>query len=431
VKRVLIISPRFPPVNAPDHQRVRMSLPYFREFGWEPTVLCVTPETSDGVMDPVLARTVPADIPVQRVPAWNEERCRRWKFGHLNYRALRPLHRAGSQLLRKQTYDLIYFSTTMFTALTLAPGWKKRFGCRVVYDYQDPWSAGTANVYNRKTAPGGPFKYRLTQALSRRMEAYAIGAADHVISVSAFYPASLRAAYGHPASEQSTVIPFGAPIRDFELLPSLNISQRIFRRDDGLRHFVYVGRGGPDLNPVLESLFAAVAAEREAQPAQWSNVRLHFIGTNYSPAERTFKVVEPIAHRFGLHGIVEEHSPRIPYFEALQVMVESDGVLLIGSSSGDYTASKLFPSLLARKRVLALFHEQSLVSKLILTFPSARLASFRAAANGLHWNENVTEALHWLLDSTTEVPDVSKLIEPHSARALTQAQCAVFDRVCA
>ena len=27
-RRVLIVSPHFPPINAPDHQRVRMSLPY-------------------------------------------------------------------------------------------------------------------------------------------------------------------------------------------------------------------------------------------------------------------------------------------------------------------------------------------------------------------------------------------------------------------
>ena len=41
--RVLIVSPHFPPVNAPDHQRVRMSLPYLGEFGWEGHVLAVVP----------------------------------------------------------------------------------------------------------------------------------------------------------------------------------------------------------------------------------------------------------------------------------------------------------------------------------------------------------------------------------------------------
>ena len=33
MKRLLIISPNFPPLNAADMQRVRMSLPYFKDFG--------------------------------------------------------------------------------------------------------------------------------------------------------------------------------------------------------------------------------------------------------------------------------------------------------------------------------------------------------------------------------------------------------------
>ena len=36
MRRVLIVSPSFPPISAADLHRVRMSLPYYREFGWEP-----------------------------------------------------------------------------------------------------------------------------------------------------------------------------------------------------------------------------------------------------------------------------------------------------------------------------------------------------------------------------------------------------------
>ena len=58
-KSVLIISPHFPPINAPDHQRVRMALPYFRELGWEPVVLAVQPEFSENSRDDSLMVTVP------------------------------------------------------------------------------------------------------------------------------------------------------------------------------------------------------------------------------------------------------------------------------------------------------------------------------------------------------------------------------------
>ena len=51
MKNVLIISPRFPPLNAADHQRVRMALPYFREYDWEPTVLCVDAQFVEASQD--------------------------------------------------------------------------------------------------------------------------------------------------------------------------------------------------------------------------------------------------------------------------------------------------------------------------------------------------------------------------------------------
>ncbi len=68
-RRVLIVSPHFPPVNAPDHQRVRMSLPYLYENGWEAHVLAVDPRFVAGFLDPYLLQTIPAHtspLPVSR-----------------------------------------------------------------------------------------------------------------------------------------------------------------------------------------------------------------------------------------------------------------------------------------------------------------------------------------------------------------------------
>ena len=70
LRRVLIISPHFPPVNAPDMQRARLALPFLRETGWEPVVLCLDPTMVEGaVIDPLLERTYPRDIRiVERIP---------------------------------------------------------------------------------------------------------------------------------------------------------------------------------------------------------------------------------------------------------------------------------------------------------------------------------------------------------------------------
>ena len=46
------MAPRFAPSNAADGHRVRQSLPYYRENGWEPVVLAVRPEEVEAPVDP-------------------------------------------------------------------------------------------------------------------------------------------------------------------------------------------------------------------------------------------------------------------------------------------------------------------------------------------------------------------------------------------
>src|SRR5262245_28838150 len=124
--KILIVSPRFPPKNSADLHRVRTSLPYYRRFGWDPTVLCLTPASCDGVEDPMLAESLPKDIKVVRAAAWSEEKCRRFGFGHLDYRCLIPLYRTGCELLGQDHYDVVFFSTTAFLTFLLGPIWKRR-----------------------------------------------------------------------------------------------------------------------------------------------------------------------------------------------------------------------------------------------------------------------------------------------------------------
>src|SRR5262245_36816388 len=118
--------------------RVRTSLSYYREFGWEPTVLCLSAETTNGIDDPMLERSLPADIEIVRVPAWDVRKTRRLGFGSNDQRGVLPLYRHGSELLARTSHDVVLFSTTGYLVFLLGPAWKRRFGCRIVYDVQDP-----------------------------------------------------------------------------------------------------------------------------------------------------------------------------------------------------------------------------------------------------------------------------------------------------
>jgi hypothetical protein len=49
----------------------------------------------------------------------------------------------------------------------------------------------------------------------------------------------------------------------------------------------------------------------------------------------------------------------VPYLEALDLQVNSDVLLLIGSDEPHYTASKIFPALMSGQPYLSLFHRAS------------------------------------------------------------------------
>src|SRR5260370_22926801 len=116
-RNVLIVSPNFPPINAPDHQRVRISLPHLAEFGWRATVLVVSPEFVEGASDSMLLRTVPDTTRVIRTRALPAKPTRRLGVGNLALRALPFLSRTGDRVLSSEQFDLVFFSTTAFPVM--------------------------------------------------------------------------------------------------------------------------------------------------------------------------------------------------------------------------------------------------------------------------------------------------------------------------
>src|SRR6266496_1873400 len=110
MRNVLIVSPCFPPVSSPDMQRVRMSLPHFSGFGWNPVVLATRPEAVEGVLDPLLTDSVPRGLEINRVSALPCSLTRRVGLGDLGVRAFPFLYASGARLIEEQSIDLVYFS---------------------------------------------------------------------------------------------------------------------------------------------------------------------------------------------------------------------------------------------------------------------------------------------------------------------------------
>ncbi len=335
-----------------------MMLPHLEALGWKPTVLAVDPEFVDGPVEEDLLLTFPADTEVVRVSAVSRRTARRFGVGSLSMRAGRSLRSEGDRILSSRKFDLVFFSTTEFGVVPLGRRWKRRFGVPFVVDIQDPW----VNTHYRETGrrpPGGWFKHTVTQAIALMDEGRTLEDAGAIITVSPGYPDTLTRRHPRLSREKFAVIPFAGSRADFTAVKNREQIQRLFDPADGRMHWLYAGTAPPGIrNSIAGFLIALKRAISEGIIAE-DSVRIHFVGTDYAPAHLATERVAPIAREFGMDHLISEHPARIPYLATLRCMLDAHALLLFGWDDPGYTASKVYPSILAERPLLAILHEES------------------------------------------------------------------------
>jgi hypothetical protein len=407
-----------------------MMLPHLGEFGWEAHVLAFRPEAVEAARDPDLLATVPTDTPVIRAGAVPYQWTRPLGFGSLALRGGRSLRRAGDRLLRTHRFDVAFLSSTIFGTWRVGPYWRRRFGLPYVVDFQDPW----VNDYYHRTGtrpPGGWVRYGLSRRKARRAEPVVVRGAAHVIAVSPAYPEALTARYPDVAADRFTTVPFAAAARDFETVRAGGIGHGVFDPADGLRHWVYLGRGGADMARGLRGLFLAVRQLREADPGAVNRVRMHFIGTSYAPPELARNTVVPVAEACGVADLVSEQTTRLPYLRGLALLQAADTILVVGSDDPGYSASKVYPCIAAGRPVLAVLHEASPAGRVVTACRAGCVVGFTETDTDEALAARIAPALDERLRSPADHrPDTDwAAFEPYTARGMTARLCAVFDRV--
>ncbi len=353
--------------------RARMAMPWLRSFGWEPTVLCVKPEFVPAPQDELLLKTIPAESRIVAVDAISLKQSRRFGFGSLTLRSYSQLKKAGECLL-KEHFDLVYLTTTEFSLFRLGNVWLRQFGCPYVLDYQDPWITD----YYRKNhirPPGGPLRHRITQMLARWQEPTIVRNAASITVVSETYAEQLIERYQYPR-DRIHVIPFGGATSDINVAKATPIPHGVFDKGDGHLHWVYAGVAGPYMNKSLTALFRAFRTALDRAPDQFGNIRLHFVGTDYAPAGQAKPQVMPIAEKEGVAKWVRETPQRIPYFAVLRCLLEADALIVPGSNDAGYTASKIFPYILAARPLLTVFHTNSSVNQIVSSCQAGECVQF-------------------------------------------------------
>lgn len=427
MRRVLIVSPHFPPVNAPDMHRVRQSLPYFHEFGWKPVVFAVTPDDVEAARDELLEQTLPQGTEIHHVRALPAGLTRKVGLGNLGIRCYLALARAVDRYLSEHPVDLVYFSTTVFVSMALGTRWKRKFGVPFVLDLQDPWR----NDFHLKTPPSQrPRKFWFDYRLNHWLEGRTVPQAAGIISVSPAYPEELRQRYPGMTDMPFLVLPFAALPRDLDIANRTEIGNQLFTPDPDRVTVVNTGVLPPNMAYSLGALFAAVRKGLERDPLRFSRLRFYFVGTSYAPPERAEKMATALAHRYGVEHLVHEQVAREPYFASLRLLRDADLLLMPGSTDTGYTASKLYPYILARKPILALFSNHSTVNDILIKTRAGEVVSFESGEDAQAYADRILLELEPLLDRLPYQPATDwNAFEPYTARNMTKQQCEFFDLV--
>src|SRR5438067_2588507 len=178
MRRLLMISPHFPPDSSAGTHRVRLLAPHLETYGWTPTVLTVAAEDYESRLDPELAALVPASLEVVRSRALPARLTRRLGIGDLGLRALPGLRRTAWDLLRRRRFDAVFITIYPTYPAMLGPMIKRRFKMPFVLDYQDPWVSAWGKDVGGGVGGAVDAKSRSTRAMAERLEPRVLRAAD-------------------------------------------------------------------------------------------------------------------------------------------------------------------------------------------------------------------------------------------------------------
>lgn len=423
--RVLIVAPSYVPSSYPPTHRVRFFARHLPEFGWEPEIVTVEPADMNEPADPDIHRLAPASVRVSRSRAFPLALTRPFGVGDLGYRSLLPMRRVLNRVVEQRRPDLVFIPGPPWPAFLQGPYLRRRYGIPYVIDYIDPWvsAMGADGRWWTKA-----FWFR---QLALKLEPNVVRHASHFVAVSDGTNDGVRVRYPWLPPDRFTGIPYGFEASDFDALRAEPRANAYWDVGDGKLHLVYVGAMLPNGFETLRALFAAVLSLRESAPALFARLRLHFFGTTYDPDVIEGRVL-PVAREMGLAEHVTEHPRRVPYLDALNILCSADVILALGSTERHYTASKIFPNILARRPMLAVYHEASTVCEIVRTANAGELVTYSEVSRAEAHAADIARAIV-RLGTPPGSYDPARVrwdhFEEYSARNMTRQLAAIFDRV--
>jgi hypothetical protein len=377
LKRILIISPHFPPSNLAAVHRSRLFAQHLPSFGWEPVILMVDESFYEEEPDDNLSRLLPPGLVVEKAAAFRVTRPR--LIGDIGLRGFFQLYRKAKQLIRSNKIDFLYIPIPSFYVALLGRWLHASTGIPYGIDYIDPW------VHRFPGSDRPLSRHWFSMKLSALLEPIAVKKASLITGVAEGYYKGVLERNPHlKDSCQFGAMPYGGEKADHEKVAELGLRPYLFNKRQGKIQLMYAGAMLPKAYAPLEAIFQAMSRNRDVV----EGLEIHFIGTGKTSDDPEGHNIRPLAEKYGLwETIIFEHPRRIPYLDVLVHLEGADGVFILGSTEPHYTPSKVYQGVLSGKPILAVLHRESTAVNVIRTANAGVVLAFDGE-NGIGNIEN-------------------------------------------
>ena len=411
MKRVLIVSPYFPPSALPPAQRARLLVKNLAKQNYYPTVITVEQKYREGITDEWLTTLTGNDYKLINLKAIPYQITRKFKFGDLGLRVLPYLFFNLLKTIRREKPDIVLYLVPSWYVLVISPVIKAITKTPYIIDFIDPWVS--SGIDSSRT-----IKHKISQKIAVFFEKRAVLHAAGIIAVSEGINNKIINRYPKAKNKFFKAVPYGVEADDFKIV------QRSNEAKDKIKKVRYIGAVWNDALPVLGALLNAFTQSGE-------KLMLEFYGTSYAPKELSTPQLTPFMEKNPkLKDILKENHLRVPYRKAVELTVSSDWLILFGGMEPYYAASKLFGLIASQVPFLAFLHQDSFPAQFLSTLNYPYLVTYSHSKTPDKCIGELIEKIK-ILNSNQEKQILAlnhPAIKNHSAENMTKEFVSLFNK---
>lgn len=348
----------------------------------------------------------------------------RLRLRNIGLRTLVPAFWEIRSIICERKHDVVFFSTTQFFLFLLGPLVRALYKVSFVLDFHDPCFRDNFRSLMWTKAS---FKHKLNNSMLKYVERVSIGAAEGIITVSPGYLVQLKKRYRNLNLKwthrgRNAAIPFAASARDFDVVsghatkftPSSEV--------------VYIGAGGPIMERCFEVFCRALKRIRSSHPELVAGLKVRLLGTMGGWSNGGSKHLFNVACAYGLADVVDEVTSRVSFRRSLELLLGSDGALILGVDDAGYSPSKMFSYALSGKPLLAVVRQEGPAFAALSSQPELGHALWFRESCEIPEDE-AAEVVRVFLAEVAEkkIFDRHEALRPFIAPSMAQAIAALFE----